>query len=167
MSQTHEELEQEVIAQYRTMMRGLKATMGQAWMQIDLTLPQMRTLLVLAEGPLVIGQIAQRLGIGLSTGGHLVDRLVQAGLAERTEDIEDRRRTLAKLTPQGEELLARLWSGIHQIQEWLHEVNQDDLAAFLQGLKAINCVVYQKHASIADLKSDKDCQTLELLKHQH
>ena len=65
MSQTHEELEREVIAQYRTMMRGLKATMGQAWMEIDLTLPQMRTLLVLAEeGPLVIGQIAQRLGSG-------------------------------------------------------------------------------------------------------
>lgn len=166
MSQTHEELEREVITQYRMMMRGLKATMGQAWMGIDLTLPQLRTLLVLAEeGPLVIGQIAQRLGIGLSTGGHLVDRLVQAGLAERTEDVEDRRRTLARLTPKGEELLARLLSGIQQIQVWLHEMDQDDLAAFLQGLKAINRVVSQKNASISDLESDKHCQTLEILKH--
>ncbi len=164
MSQTHEELEHEVVAQYRMMMRGLKVTMGQAWMEIDLTLPQMRTLLVLAEGPLVIGQIAQRLGIGLSTGGHLVDRLVQAGLAERTEDIEDRRRTLAKLTPKGEELLARLLSGIQQIQVWLHEVDQDDLAAFLQGLKAINRVVNQKNASVPELESNKHCQTLKILK---
>ncbi|HJT54965.1 MAG TPA: MarR family transcriptional regulator [Ktedonobacteraceae bacterium] len=164
MSQTHEELEHEVIAEYRMMMRGLKATIGQAWMQIDLTLPQMRTLFVLAEGPLVIGQIAQRLGIGLSTGGHLVDRLVQAGLAERTEDVEDRRRTLARLTPKGEELLARLLSGIQQMQVWLHEVDQDDLAAFLQGLRAINRVVSHKNASISDLKSDKHCQTFEILK---
>lgn len=167
MSETHEELEREVVAQYRMMMRGLKATMGrQAWMEIDLTLPQLRTLLVLAEeGPLVIGQIAQRLSIGLSTGGHLVDRLVQAGLAERTEDVEDRRRTLARLTPKGEELLARLLSGIQQMQVWLHEVDQDDLAAFLQGLKAINRVVSQKNASISDLKSDKHCQTFEILNH--
>src|SRR5712691_5133295 len=99
------------------MMRGLKATMGQAWMEIDLTLPQLRTLLVLAEeGPLVIGQIAQRLGIGLSTGGHLVDRLVQANLAERTEDAEDRRRTLARLTPKGEDLYARLLNHSLQMQ---------------------------------------------------
>ncbi|HLH62012.1 MAG TPA: MarR family transcriptional regulator [Ktedonobacteraceae bacterium] len=165
MSETHEELEQEVIAQYKMMMRGLKVTMGQAWMQIDLTLPQMRTLLILAEGPLVIGQIAQRLGVGLSTGGHLVDRLVQAGLAARTEDIEDRRRTLAELTPKGEELLARLLSGIQQIQVWLHEVDQADLAAFLQGLKAINRIVSQKNGPLADLKSDKQhCQTLKILK---
>ena len=167
MSETHEELEREVIAQYRTMMRGLKATMGQAWMEIDLTLPQLRTLLVLAEeGPLVIGQIAQRLGIGLSTGGHLVDRLVQAGLAERTEDVVDRRRTLAQMTPKGEELLTRLLSGLHQLRVWLHEVDQDDLAAFLQGLKAINRVVNQKNASIPDLESSRHCQTLEILKNE-
>ena len=168
MSQTHEELEREAIAQYRMMMRGLKATMGQAWMQIDLTLPQLRTLLVLAEeGPLVIGQIAQRLGVGLSTGGHLVDRLVQAGLAERTEDVEDRRRTLAQLTPKGEELLTRLLSGLQQLQVWLHEVDQDDLAAFLQGLKAINRLASARNEAIPNLQSNKCSQIVEILKHEH
>src|SRR2546430_14468696 len=108
-------------------------------MDIDITIAQLRTLLVLAEeGPLVIGQIAQRLGIGLSTGGHLVDRLVQAGLAERTEDVEDRRRTLGRLTPKGEELLTRLLSGLQQLQNWVHEVEQGDLAAVLQGLHGNN-----------------------------
>ena len=97
MTHTRAELEREAVAHFKTIGRTLKATAGQAWMEMDLTLPQLRTLLILAEeGPLVIGQIAQRLGIGLSTGGHLVDRLVQAGLAERTEDAEDRRRTLAR-----------------------------------------------------------------------
>lgn len=168
MSQTREELEREVITQYRTMMRALKATMGQAWMQIDLTLPQLRTLLVLAEdGPLVIGQIAQRLGIGLSTGGHLVDRLVQAGLAERTEDVEDRRRTLARLTPKGEELLTRLLSGLQQMQVWLHELDQDDLAAFLQGLKAINRLVSAKNGTIPNSQSNNHSQKVEISKHEH
>ena len=111
-------------------------------MEIDLTLPQLRTLLILAEeGPLVIGQIAQRLGIGLSTGGHLVDRLVQADLAERMEDSEDRRRTLARLTSKGEELHARLLNRVQHIQMLIQKLDEDDLAALLQGLRALNRVV--------------------------
>src|SRR5258708_27857411 len=103
------------------MMHRFKATAIGGWMEIDLTLPQLRTLLVLAEdGPLVIGQIAQRMGIGLSTGGHLVDRLVQAGLAERAEDPEDRRRQLAQLTPQSEHLYARILNHTPSMQTTIH-----------------------------------------------
>ena len=142
MYQAREELEREVLAQYRAMMHRFKVSSGGAWMEIDLTLPQLRTLLILAEeGPLVIGQIAQRLGIGLSTGGHLVDRLVQAGLAERMEDSEDRRRTLARLTPKGEELHARLLNRVQHIQMLIQKLDEDDLAALLQGLRALNRVV--------------------------
>ena len=139
MYQAREELEHEVLAQYRAMMHRFKASSEGAWMEIDLTLPQLRTLLILAEeGPLVIGQIAQRLGIGLSTGGHLVDRLVQAGLAERTEDSEDRRRTLARLTPKGEELHARLLNRVQHLQTLIQKLDEDDLVALLQGLRALN-----------------------------
>src|SRR5439155_26392842 len=103
-------------------------------MDIDLTIAQLRTLHVLAEeGPLVIGQIAQSLGGGLSTGGHLVDRLVQAGLEERTEDAEDRRRTLAQLTAKGEELYARLLNHPLQMQMLIHKLYKDDRGALLQG----------------------------------
>ena len=145
MVQTREELEQEVVAQYQTLGRTLKATSGTVWMEIDLTIAQLRTLLVLAEeGPLVIGQIAQRLGVGLSTGGHLVDRLVQAGLAERAEDAEDRRRTLAQLTPKGEDLYARLLNHPLQIQMLIQRLDKGDLAALLQGLQAINRLVEQE-----------------------
>src|SRR5437588_11624042 len=143
--QTREELEREAIAQYRALGRALKATSGPVWMETDLTIAQLRTLLVLAEeGPLVIGQVAQRMGIGLSTGGHLVDRLVQAGLAERTEDPEDRRRTLARLTPKGEELHARLLNPVQHMQNLIQKLDEDDLAALLQGLRAINRVVVEE-----------------------
>jgi DNA-binding MarR family transcriptional regulator len=143
--QTREELEGETLAQYRAMMHRFKGISAEAWMEIDITLPQLRTLLILAEeGPLVIGQIAQRLGVGLSTGGHLVDRLVQAGLAERTEDSEDRRRTLARLTSQGEELHARLLNRVQHIQTLIQKLDEDDLAALLQGLRALNRVVEEE-----------------------
>ncbi len=142
MLQIREELEREVVTQYQALGRALKAASGTAWMEIDLTIAQLRTLLVLAEeGPLVIGQIAQRLGIGLSTGGHLVDRLVQANLAERTEDAEDRRRTLARLTPKGEDLYARLLNHSLQMQSLIQKLDDADLAALLQGLQALNRLV--------------------------
>ena len=140
--QTREELEHEVVAQFQALRNTLKVASGTVWMEIDLTIAQLRTLFVLAEeGPLVIGRIAQRLGIGLSTGGHLVDRLVQAGLAVRTEDVEDRRRTLARLTPKGEDLYTRLINHPLQMQSLVQKLNDSDMAALLQGLQALNRVV--------------------------
>jgi DNA-binding MarR family transcriptional regulator len=142
VTQTREEFEHEVVAQFRALQNTLKVASGSVWMEIDLTIAQLRTLLVLAEeGPLVIGHIAQRLGIGLSTGGHLVDRLVQAGLAERTEDAEDRRRTLARLTPKGEDLYARLLNHPLQMQSLIQKLSDSDMAALLQGLQALNRLV--------------------------
>lgn len=142
---THEELVLEVIEQYRAYFHGFKAHMGPILKNIDLTLAQLRTLAILAEeGPLVIGQIAQRLGVGLSTGGHLVDRLVQAGLAERAEDAEDRRRTVARLTPSGEEIYGRLRIGPQRLQSLLQEMDDNDLKALLQGICALNRIIEKK-----------------------
>ncbi len=117
MHQTREELESEILAQYRTLGRAMKATHGPVWMETDLTIAQLRTLLVLAEDG------------------------VQAGLAERAEDPEDRRRTLAQLTPKGEDLYARLLNHTQQMQTWIQKMDNDDLAALLQGIRAINRVI--------------------------
>ena len=142
MRQSHEELVLEVVEQYCTYFHGLKAQVAPILKNIDLTLAQLRTLVILAEeGPLVIGQIAQRLGIGLSTGGHLVERLVQAGLAERAEDVEDRRRTVARLTPSGEEIYGQLRIGPRRLQSLLQEMDDNDLQAMLQGICALNRII--------------------------
>ncbi len=142
---THEELVLEVLEQYRTYFHGLKVHVAPILKNIDLTLAQLRTLAILAEeGPLVIGQIAQRLGVGLSTGGHLVDRLVQAGLAERAEDVEDRRRTVARLTRSGEEIYGQLRIGPQRLQSLLQEMEDSDLQALLQGISAMNRVIEKK-----------------------
>src|SRR5437764_3239099 len=129
-------------------MRAQKASSGTVWMEIDLTIAQLRTLLVLAEeGPLVIGQIARRLGIGLSTGGHLVDRLVQAGLAERAEDAGDRRRTMARLTPEGEDLYARLLNRTQRMQALIQKMPKDELTALLQGIRALRRVIEEENCA--------------------
>ncbi len=166
MNQTRDELDREVLAEYRALGLALKATSEPGWMEIDLTLPQLRTLLVLAEeGPLVIGQIAQRLGIGLSTGGHLVDRLVQAGLAERAEDTEDRRRTVARLTPKGEDLYARLLNRTQRMQALIQKMREDELTALLQGIRAIRRVIEEeKCAALAGIEPKNTDQEIDIVK---
>src|SRR5947209_1869415 len=148
------------------MLHGLKATSGNAWMEIDLTLPQLRTLLILAEeGPLVIGQIAQRLGIGLSTGGHLVDRLVQAGLAERAEDADDRRRTVARLTSKGEDLYARLLNRTEHMQTLIQKMREDELTALLKGIRALRRVIEEeKCAALAGIEHKHTDQKIDMVK---
>lgn len=109
------------------------------WLEVDLTMAQMKTLVVLAdEGPAAIGVVGDALGVGLPTASHLVERLVRAGLARRVEDPEDRRRALASITPNGEELLRGLREGGRErLRLYLRGLARDDLQALVQGLSAL------------------------------
>ena len=82
-------------------------------------------------------QIARHLGIGEPTASHLIDRLVQAGLVDRSEDPMDRRRAIVRLSPAGEELIEKLLGWEEILGEWLHKVPGKDLSQFRHGLNAI------------------------------
>ena len=133
---------QEITETYRAIFRSLWAATAPAWIDLDLSMAQLKTLIVLSkEEPATIGQVAESLGIGLPTASHLIERLVQAGLAERTEDPLDRRRTLARLSPQGEELSERLRQGSRdRLRDWLAQLSDDERAALLYGLRALRQV---------------------------
>src|SRR5258708_32123621 len=69
VTHTRAELEREAVAHFKTIGRALKATAGQAWMEMDLTLPQLRTLLILPEAePTGPRQRAPPLWVRMSTG---------------------------------------------------------------------------------------------------
>lgn len=144
-AKSHYDLELEALDLFHAMSRKLRATAFPCWMEIDFTIAQFKTFLVLAEErQVVIGHIAQQLGIGPSTAGHLVDKLVHAGVAERVEDPEDRRRTYARLGPKGEELYERLMVNRNKIQAALKELSEEDLAALVQGFRALKRVLDEK-----------------------
>jgi MarR family 2-MHQ and catechol resistance regulon transcriptional repressor len=60
-------------------------------------------------GPLLLGQVQQK--ILVSSGGvtYLVDRLERKGLVERRDCPNDRRARYAALTPEGEKLVGRIF----------------------------------------------------------
>lgn len=113
------------------------------WLKLDLSMAQLRVLYAIYRaGETSIGGVADLLDIGISTTSHLVERLVQAGFTQRTEDANDRRRTLVSLTPSGIDLIG----GMHQrareqFRAWLVQLREDELAALQRGLQALAQVV--------------------------
>jgi DNA-binding MarR family transcriptional regulator len=110
-----------------------------AWLRCELTLAQMRCLFtVVGAGPLSIGGVGERLGIGLPSASALVDRLVEQELAVRREDPGDRRRTLVSATAAGTTLAERLRQGsMETMRGWLRQLRPQDMASLLRGLEAL------------------------------
>ena len=80
-----------------------------AWLSVDLTMPQLKSLIfVTKRNGATSGQIANSLGVGLSTITGVVDRLTEQGMVTRHEDPRDRRVTRVVPSPRGRELVEEL-----------------------------------------------------------
>jgi DNA-binding MarR family transcriptional regulator len=88
------------------------------------TLPQLRVMVMLASrGPLNLSSIAESLGVHPSNASRACDRLVIAGLLNRSDDPADRRNLLLTLTEDGTRLV--------------HEVNASRRAAISEVLDSM------------------------------
>jgi DNA-binding MarR family transcriptional regulator len=61
------------------------------------------------HGPAKVGDIAAWLGVSAPTASEQIDSLVEAGLAERKVNPEDRREVLVELTPKAMEMADYFW----------------------------------------------------------
>lgn len=135
----NEDLVERGLDLYRTAVRALHELGAPAWYEVELSVAQLKALFTLVDGgPMPIGGVAARLGIGLPAASSLVDRLVDQELAKRREDPLDRRRTLAEPTAAGEGLAQRLRHGSREaLRAWLERMERDDLEALVRGLGAM------------------------------
>jgi DNA-binding MarR family transcriptional regulator len=109
---SRDELIAQIAERLREVAQVMRDSTTQEWLQLDLSMAQLKALFVLAAAaPVTIGALAQALGIQLPAASHVADRLVQLGLAERYEDPADRRRTFVRLTAQASVLVERLRQG--------------------------------------------------------
>src|SRR4051794_32060140 len=75
----------------------------------DVTLPQFRTLVALAEhGPQNVGRLAEEVDVHASTATRMCDRLVRRGLIERTASPDSRREVIVRLPPAGRRLVGKV-----------------------------------------------------------
>lgn len=131
-------LTHDVVGLFGELLHALLLSSFHAWLDLQLTVPQLRALFIIAHGQSSsVTQIAQHLGIGEPTASYLIDRLVQSRLVERAEDPEDRRRTLVQLAPAGRELIDKLLGWEDLLGGLLYRLDAEDLSALRQGLRAI------------------------------
>jgi DNA-binding MarR family transcriptional regulator len=93
-----EELQQRLMSMHATEFAALDITMAQAKLLY----------VVAAAGELTMSDIANRLGVTVSTASGSVDHLVSLGLMARAEDPADRRHVRISVTPNGVATLERL-----------------------------------------------------------
>lgn len=138
MTRRHEELIEKILEAQQCIGQAMHAAADPTWLQLDLTMGQLKALIVMADNALTVGQVANMLGIGKPAASILVDRLVQLGFVTRSEDPLDRRRTLVGLTPEGRDLTARLRQGARdRFRGWLEQMDDEALAALVQGMQAL------------------------------
>ena len=145
------EVIQRILTCSGSLFQNLNPTRNQAWLNVDLTMPQLKTLMCTAqrEGA-TSGQIARGLGIGLSTLTGIVDRLAEQNLVTRREDLEDRRITRVLPTPRGRQLVDDLLEYRKEvISTLLSRLDADQLrcvdTAFSYLVDAANDMTNERH----------------------
>lgn len=107
--------------------------------EYELTTPQFGALEALYHlGPLSLGELAEKL---LVTGGnvtYVMDRLEGRGLVTRDRSPDDRRVVRAQLTPEGRDLVARVFPGhaeyVEHLCRHLTQREQEDIRKLLKAL---------------------------------
>lgn len=119
--------------------RVLVAVVARSLVELEdqVSLPQWRVLVLLAtRGRLNLGQVATALGVHPSNATRMVEKLVVAGLVERTDDPQDRRYLVLDLTRQGhgivEQVMAHRRASIVAVMENMTSARRRSLAKALE-----------------------------------
>ncbi len=156
MSSDRKPLVDKVLQAQKSIFFALQAAGVSPWLQLDLTMSQLKGLFLLTcDGPMMVSQLGQALGMGKPAASILVDQLAQLGLVERTEDVTDRRRTLVRLSQSGEELVRQLRQGRYELlSAWLDRLSEEDLNALVQGLSALARVATADNLALSTLSKN-------------
>jgi len=106
----HRALIGQILKTAEDIFQGVRQIIPPEWLTSDITVAQLRVLLVLyTGGPSRMSSIASSIGIAISTATSIVDNLVKKGLVIRSDAPEDRRLVICTLSSEGQALINRLW----------------------------------------------------------
>ena len=100
----------ELLELWHHLMRGSSEQMYALIAELDISITQMKTLHVLAEGgsEVSVKELSDRLGLSLPGASRIVDALMRRGWLERREDPDDRRMKRIGITADGRKALDRI-----------------------------------------------------------
>jgi DNA-binding MarR family transcriptional regulator len=100
----------ELLELWHHLMRGSSEQMYALIAELDISITQMKTLHVLADGgsEVSVKELSDRLGLSLPGASRIVDALMRRGWLERREDPDDRRMKRIGITAEGRKALDRI-----------------------------------------------------------
>ena len=107
--------------------------------RLNLTYPQTVTLMILdADGPMPISDLAKATGSANSTTSGVVDRLEKLGLAQRIRSDQDRRKIFVSVTDRYRDIRTKtVHDASDRFAEALQELNQEEQERILDGLNLL------------------------------
>ena len=92
---------------------------------------------IAASEPATLNQVAQAVGRGAPAVSRSVDSLVRAGLVERTQDPNNRRRLALRLTSAGRDRMSSGTSGNSNLQLKLRRLAHSELRAVERAIEIL------------------------------
>src|SRR5882757_8244832 len=143
-----EEQVRELIGLFAGIIKGLKADreeekpeeLQRAFDEGSLGERHFPPLIVLSlEGPLSVSELADRVGLTVATTSLLVGELSKAGLVDRSEDEQDRRRTIVSLTEEIRKIAEpRIQEHLQPFKRTLERLSPAARAHFMEGVRVLN-----------------------------
>lgn len=127
---------------FARVMKGDQSELFALIAELDLTMPQMRAMFVLAgsDHGLALTELAPQMGLSVAAAGRAVDGMVRTGLVSRTEDAVDRRIKRLALTADGQAALGRITEarlvGLRRFADTLGEHERELLSRALAAVFA-------------------------------
>jgi DNA-binding MarR family transcriptional regulator len=127
----------------------LRTAEPENWPDVELTMPQLRTLVLLYRGPQRMGEIAAALGISLPATTNMIVRLEGKGLVERVHDRDDRRVVRCHLTPEGRGQSEALWNVQRQRLAAIADIlTPAEMAKVVEAMELLAAGLDRHHGSV-------------------
>lgn len=130
----------ELLDLWRVILKGSTRDLYRLLSEVDLSMTQLKLLHVLDEfeGEVSVKELAEALAMSLPNASRTVDALLQRGLVERREDLEDRRVKRVGVTAQARELIDRVDTArLHGLEDWAAQLSPVQRQALLDALSLL------------------------------
>jgi DNA-binding MarR family transcriptional regulator len=136
------------MARFEEFERPLMAIHATEFTHLELTMAQAKLLYVVATAQgSAMSEIAQRLGVTLSTASGAVEKLVEMGFLARSADPVDRRQVRISITAEGALVLERIRElSTGHLRGLLELVSDRDLAVIEKAMRIMTAAAEQAAA---------------------
>ena len=155
MKESREVLQEMLAGHMERLMREVRSLSPAQWSEIELTMPQARTLVFLSHGIKRMNELSTYLNCSMSSATSMVDRLVKKGMVERADDSSDRRVVVSNLTTAGRDVVERfLRMGRMKYEALADLLTREELEAAISTLEMLSAAA-KRHRDSAVSEMEK------------